>query len=164
MSVLRAEETENGPAQLVDVSFDGDAVGDARGSDSVVRRRRRLQRDPDATQQPIDIESVAKRGSAKLAWSGEDILTIQLGLSLALASITDALASRIAAPELRMSETEKEQIAAPATRLVLRHVHVKAAARGDVADSLSLMMAMIAYSARVYAARAEKMEALAANG
>lgn len=83
-------------------------------------------------------------------WSAEDVAAVSAGVMLLVLALTAMAAHGTRIPELAARQDEATAIAAPATRLLLRHLPVKPGARGDAADIVALSTALIAYATRVY--------------
>ena len=85
-------------------------------------------------------------------WSAEDMEVMQTALMMLLLGGTVYLQQRAHLADTAMRVEEAQAIAAPAVRMTLRHVHVKRAKRGDLADSVALASALLSYGLRVLAA------------
>src|SRR5215831_15595302 len=100
------------------------------------------------------LEDIAKK--ARSSWSKEDSLVVAASVALLLAIGTRFLSDWTETPEIKMSNEEAEKIAKPATRIVLRHVKIDPAKKGDIADAMALIAAVGDYALRVHMAMDEK--------
>jgi hypothetical protein len=108
----------------------------------------------------VNVSTLPASAPRSVAWSNEDVLAVQIGLAVVLIALTKWQANRFAAAELEMSQSEATGIAAPTARITLRHLKIKPAMRGDVADAVGLVSALTAYVLRVLDARGQKLEAI----
>lgn len=128
---------------------------------SAARARARVSNNGEAGEPTsINVSTVPASSARSVPWSNEDVLAVQIGLSVVLIAMTKWQANRFAAAELEMSQTEATGIAAPTARITLRHLKIKPAMRGDVADAVGLVSALTAYVLRVLDARAQKLESI----
>lgn len=88
-------------------------------------------------------------------WSVEDMQVMQTAVIMLLMGGTVYVQQSMHVADSAMRLEEAQAVAAPATRMMLRHVHVKRARRGDLADSVALTSALLAYGLRVLAAWSE---------
>jgi hypothetical protein len=96
-------------------------------------------------------------------WSAEDVAAVSAGMMLLVLALTAMVAHGTRVPELGAREDEATAIAAPATRLLLRHLPVKPGARGDAADIVALTTALVAYVTRVYMVLGDRAREIKAN-
>jgi hypothetical protein len=96
-------------------------------------------------------------------WSAEDVAAVSAGFMLLVLALTAMAAHGTRIPELAARQDEATAIAAPATRLLLRHLPVKPGARGDAADLVALSTALIAYATRVWMVLGDRARELKAN-
>jgi hypothetical protein len=96
-------------------------------------------------------------------WSAEDVAVVSAGMMLLVLALTAMVAHGTRIPELGAREDEATAIAAPATRLLLRHLPVKPGARGDAADIVALSTALVSYVARVYMVLGDRAREIKAN-
>jgi len=100
-------------------------------------------------------------------WSAEDLATVTAAVTILVLALTAMAAHGARVPELGARQDEAEAIAAPATRILLRHLPVPKGARGDVADAVALATALVAYCTRIWMTlgdRAREAREIRSNG
>lgn len=108
-----------------------------------------------------EVQSIisSSRQSKSVGWSDDDIETFATGFSLILILLTSTISySSTKSNVLEMQSDEADHISKALSRLLLRHIKVKAGKKGDVTDAVAIMVGFTTYSLRVYNTLQEKRD------
>jgi hypothetical protein len=125
--------------------------------------------EPKISTGPTNIADVVSHVAADLpdgklpGWSADDLATVGAAVTILILAFTALAAHGFRIPELGARQDEAEAIAAPATRILLRHLPVPKGARGDVADAVALGTALVAYVTRLYMVLGERAREVREN-
>lgn len=139
-------------------------VPDAPADISTERKRRRSRSSAstavrEIAEQPSIADVARKKQATTTGWAESDIEAVQLLAGSVLLFATGRVAAVLEDESFKGSAAEIDAVSQPLARIITRHLKVKSARRGDLADALAIAAAVVAYTIRVLDARDRKIKA-----